>query len=140
MERTIACAAVCALAWAVGPASAGSSTNVEIRANVPIVCSANLVSVTQVSSSPLQLTANVHRNCNSVHTLSVSYTPTGLSNPSSLQMVFDGSLPTGSSAGTVTFGNLPLANSNKILSIAYNGTAEEHAEITGAIAIAVSVP
>ena len=116
------------------------SAGAEVRAEVSGVCSASLISLNQVTFNPLLLNATVQRDCNGTHSLSVTYLPAVLSNPSSLQMTFDGLPPSSSSPGTVTFANLPAANSIKLLTIAYSGPPPERTSIAGTIAIHISAP
>lgn len=138
-NRVIALLAGLALVG-LAPSAARDSAGVDIRAQVPVACSASLVTVSQVTFDPLRLRATVERNCNAIHTLAVTYAPAALSNPSSLNIVFDGALPSGSGAGTVTFSNLPMTNSQKILTVAYSGPPGERTSIKNTVAIQVSVP
>lgn len=124
----------------LGPSAAGDSASVDIRAQVPIACSASLVSKSRETSDPLFLRVTVERNCNAIHTLSVTYEPAALSAPSALNVVFDGAPPSGVGAGTVTFSNLAITNSQKTLTIAYSGPSGEGDEIEDTVAIQVSVP
>lgn len=130
-------AAACAMA---APASAGSSAGIELRAQVPISCAASLIAVTEVTFNPLLINATVQRNCNTAHTLLVTYLPASLSNPSSLNMSFNGNGPNASAPGSMTFGNLASANSTQVLTVAYAGPPAERTQIKTTLAIQVSVP
>lgn len=139
MKTSFRILAVSAIALVAAPASADSA-GVGIQAQVSAACSVSLVSPSQITSPPLLIHANVQRNCNAVHTISVTYLPTNPTNPSSLVMVFNGNSPTSGVPGTVTFANLPATDSISLLTIAYSGPPPELEEIARSFAIEVSVP
>ena len=138
MKHVMKAAAV-ALCLGAIPASADSG-NVEIRAQVAGVCNIGPVSVTEVTFDPLLLHAMVNPNCNSTYTLTVTYSPPNPVNPVSLQMTFDGQPPTATAPGSVTFGNLPMANTPKLLVIQYSGPPPDRTSIKNSVAIQVSLP
>jgi hypothetical protein len=132
-------AAVVALCLGALPATADTA-NVEIRAQVAGVCNMGSVSVSEVTFNPLLLNAQVNTNCNSTHTVTVSYSPSNPTNPSSLQMTFGGQAPSATAPGSVTFGNLPMTNTPKLLVIQYSGPPADRTSIKNSVAIQVSLP
>lgn len=122
------------------PAAAADSANVEIRAQVAGVCNMGSVSVTEVTFDPLLLNAMVNTNCNATHTLTVTYSPPNPTNPVSLQMSFDGQPPSATAPGSMTFGNLPMTNTAKLLVIQYSGPPGDRTSIKNSVAIQVSLP
>jgi len=128
-----------AAALAALPASADEgAANVEIRAQVAGVCNLGSVTVNEVTFNPLLLNAMVNTNCNSTHTLTVTYLPANPTNPSSLEMTFDGQPPSAVAPGSMTFSNLPMANSAKLLVIQYSGPPAERTSIKNSVQIQVS--
>ena len=122
------------------PALAGGSASVEVRAQVPVACSATIVTSTQITSDPLLIHANVQRNCNATHTLTVTYKPLNPSNPASLVMTLGGNPPTSGAPGAKAFRNLPSSNTTTLLTIVYAGPPAERTEIANSFAIQISVP
>ena len=138
MKPVMKAAAVVALCLAVAPASADSA-NVEIRAQVAGVCNMGSVSVNEVTFNPLLLNAQVNTNCNATHTLTVTYSPSNPTNPSSLQMTYGGQAPSATAPGSMTFGNLPMTNAPKLLVIQYSGPPDDRTSIKNSVGIAVSL-
>lgn len=130
-----AAAVVCLAAL---PASADSA-NVEVKAHVQAACTFS-ASIVEIKGSHLILHATVQRNCNAAHSVSVTYQPAVLTNPSSLEMVFDGMLPTSTAPGIVTFAGLPIAASSDLLTIEYSGPPGERESIKTTVAVQVTVP
>ena len=139
MKSVMKAAAVVALCLGGAPASADTA-NVEIRAQVAGVCNMGSVTVTEVTFSPLLLNAMVNTNCNATHTLTVAYSPQDPGNPETLQMTFGGQAPTATAPGSMTFGNLPMTNTAKLLVIQYAGPETDRTSIKNSVAIQVSLP
>lgn len=139
MHRPLVAAMAASLAASV--AFAGGAANVEIKAQVAAACSVAIVGpISEVTFNPLLLHASVQENCNGTHSLTVTYSPSTLSNPSSLVLTFNGAPPTSMAPGIVTFANLPMTNATKLLTIAYSGPPPERTSIKNTVAIGVSVP
>lgn len=139
MRMKLVMKAAVVLCWGAMPASADNA-NVEIRAQVAGVCNMGSTTVTEVTFDPLLLNAMVNTNCNSTHTLTVTYSPPNPTNPVSLQMTFDGLPPTATAPGSMTFGNLPMTNSPKLLVIQYSGPPPDRTSIKNSVAVQVSLP
>jgi hypothetical protein len=121
------------------PTAADDQASVTINATVPTSCAANLT-ITATGDNPQRIiSADVQRDCNAVHTLTVTYQPTELTS-NSLVILFDGSPPTGVGPGNAIFANLPMTNSTKVLAITYGGPKDERLEIGQTLAIQISVP
>lgn len=137
MKHVISTAAValCLGAW---PATAVDSTNVEIRAQVAGVCDMPPAKVNEVTFDPLLLHAMVNTNCNTTHTLTVTYSPADPSSPETLQMTFNGQPPTTTAPGSATFSGLPMTNMAKLLVIEYAGSASDRTSIKNSVQIQVS--
>lgn len=138
MRHAIKAAAVVALCLGGAPASA-DSTRVEVRANVPASCSFSPGAASVVTFSPLLIRMPLTRDCNTTHTVTVTYDPDVLSNPNLLVMALGAIAPTSKAPGVVTFANLPYTNSTRILRIGYAGPAVERAGIRGSVEINVSM-
>lgn len=138
MQYRMKVAAVLALCLGLAPAAADTA-RVEVRANVPASCSFSPGSVQVVTFSPLLIRMPLTRDCNTTHTVTVTYDPDELSNPNLLVMALGAVTPTSKAPGTVTFANLPHTNSTRILRIGYAGPSAERAGIRDSVAIAVSL-
>lgn len=134
MIRFAKAAAVVALAAL--PAAADSA-RVEVRANVPAVCTFSAGDAHVVTFHPLLIRVPLTRDCNTAHTVTVTYQPAMLSNPNFLVMALGLIPPTSSAPGEVTFANLPHTNSTRILRIGYAGPPGERTSIKNTLAIDV---
>jgi hypothetical protein len=137
VEGSIKGAAV-ALCLSMAPATADSA-RVEVRANVPASCIIDLGNPNVVSRNPLVITVPVTRDCNTTHSVSVTYEPAELTFPRRLVMALGVILPSEKLPGLVTFGNLPNTTSTRILRIAYDGPAAERLQIATTVQIAVTM-
>jgi hypothetical protein len=122
----------------VMPVAAKDSASVEIKAQVAGVCNMPQPAVNEVSFDPLHLQAMVNTNCNTTHTLTITYSPAEPSNPETLQMTFDGQPPTTTAPGSATFGNLPMTNTAKSLVIQYAGSASDRTSVKNSLQVQVS--
>ena len=137
MKPVMKAAAVVALCLAVAPASADSA-RVEVRANVPASCEFSPGAAEVVTFRPLLIRVPLTRDCNTTHTVTVTYDPDVLSNPNLLVMALGAVTPTSKAPGVVTFANLPYTNSTRILRIGYAGPEAERAGIRDSVGIAVT--
>lgn len=136
MKHALTAAAALCL---VTPAVAADNASVEIKAQVAGVCNMpQPPTVTEITFDPLHLQAMVNTNCNTTHTLTVTYSPANPVNPVSLQMTFDGQPPTSTAPGSMTFSNLPMSNTPKLLVIQYSGPPPDRTSIKNSVQILVS--
>jgi hypothetical protein len=139
MRTWIILAAAASTAFAAAPAGADSAS-VEIKAEVPSQCNANVGVPDVVTTDPLLVTISVERVCNATHQMSVTYQPAVLSAEETFAVTFDGAGPDVSGAGMVKYTNLPPTNSTKTLTIAYAGPAAEGNQIASTVVIAITAP
>ncbi|MDZ4865733.1 MAG: hypothetical protein SGI91_00285 [Alphaproteobacteria bacterium] len=137
MKPVMKAAAVVALCLAVAPASADSA-RVEVRATVPVSCNLQHGDGEVVTLRPLLMRMPITRDCNTTHTVTVTYDPDVLSNPNLLVMALGAITPTSKAPGVVTFANLPYTNSTRILRIGYAGPEVERVGIRDSVGIDVS--
>jgi hypothetical protein len=133
MRHALTAAALCLAAPALA-----DTASVEIKAQVAGVCNTPQATVTEITFDPLHLQAMVNTNCNTTHTLTVTYSPPNPVNPVSLQMTFDGQPPTSTAPGSMTFSNLPMSNTAKLLVIQYSGPPPDRTSIKNSVQIQVS--
>jgi hypothetical protein len=94
--------------------------------------------VNEVSFDPLHLQAMVNTNCNTTHTLTITYSPAEPSDPETMQVTFGGQPPTTTAPGSATFGNLPMTNTAKLLVIQYAGSASDRTSVKNSLQVQVS--
>jgi hypothetical protein len=137
MKHAMKAAAVVALCLGGAPASADTG-RVEVQATVPRSCDFSHGDAHVVTFSPLLIRMSLTRDCNTAHTVTVTYDPDQLSHPHLLVMALGLIPPTSKAPGTVTFANLPHTNSTRILRIGYAGPDVEKEGIRDSVAINVS--
>jgi len=138
MKPVMKAAAVVALCIAVAPASADSA-RVEVRATVPASCNLQHGTATLVTFRPLLMRMPITGDCNTTHTVTVTYDPDVLSNPNLLVMALGATTPTSKAPGVVTFANLPYTNLTRTLRIGYAGPEVEREGIKNSVEIEVSL-
>ena len=137
MKHVMKAAAVLALCLGGPPASADSA-RVQVQATVDRSCNFSHGDAHVVTFNPLLIRMPLTRDCNTTHTVTVTYDPDQLSHPNLLFMALGLIPPTSKAPGTVTFANLPHTNSTRILRIGYAGPAGEKEGIRDSVEINVS--